>query len=155
MEPMRYESAPAMVIAGLAGDFTPATRSQIPALWMRFAPHIGHVKGEVGKAAYGVITDMMSGKDAMHYLSGVEVKATKDLPPDFESISFPAQRYAVFGHDGHVSKINETIGAIGRDWLPKSGLQHAEKPDLLERYGEEFNPQTGMGGMEIWIPIKA
>jgi len=21
-------------------------------------------------------------------------------------------------------------------------------------YGEEFNPQTGMGGLEIWIPIK-
>ena len=155
MEPKRYENAPPMVIAGLAGDFTAATRSQIPALWMRFAPHIGKVKDEVGKAAYGVITDMMSGKNAMHYLSGVEVKAAKDLPPDFESVSLPAQRYAVFGHNGHVSKISETIGAIGRDWLPKSGFQHAETPDLIERYGEDFNTETGMGGMEVWIPIKA
>jgi predicted transcriptional regulator YdeE len=23
----------------------------------------------------------------------------------------------------------------------------------FERYTEEFNPQTGMGGMENWIPI--
>jgi AraC family transcriptional regulator len=155
MEPKRYENTPPMVIAGLAGDFTAATRSQIPALWMRFAPHIGKVKDEVGKAAYGVVTDMMSGKNAMHYLSGVEVKGAADLPPDFESVSIPAQRYAVFSHDGHVSRLSETIGAIGRDWWPKSGLTHAEAPDLIERYGEEFDPATGLGGMEIWIPIKA
>jgi AraC family transcriptional regulator len=27
-------------------------------------------------------------------------------------------------------------------------------PDFFERYGEEFDPQTGMGGIEVWIPIK-
>jgi predicted transcriptional regulator YdeE len=25
----------------------------------------------------------------------------------------------------------------------------------FKRYTQEFNPQTGMGGTEIWIPIKA
>jgi len=24
----------------------------------------------------------------------------------------------------------------------------------LERYGEDFHPATGMGGFEIWVPIK-
>ncbi len=30
----------------------------------------------------------------------------------------------------------------------------ADAPDF-ERYGEEFDPRTGTGGVEIWIPIKA
>jgi len=25
----------------------------------------------------------------------------------------------------------------------------------IERYSEEFNPNSGMGGMEVWIPINA
>ena len=155
MKPIRYENGHKMTVAGLGGDFTQETVPEIPALWMRFAPHIGKLKDEVGKDAYGVITSDMSGKNPFHYLSGVEVKSASDLPRDFESIAIPAQRYAVFVHSGHVSKMGETIGAIWHDWWPKSGHQHAGKPDLIERYSEEFNPETGLGGMEILIPIKS
>jgi predicted transcriptional regulator YdeE len=27
-------------------------------------------------------------------------------------------------------------------------------PPCFERYTAEFNPQTGMGGTEIWIPLE-
>ena len=27
-------------------------------------------------------------------------------------------------------------------------------PDFFERYGEKFDPRTGMGDIEVWIPIK-
>ena len=155
MEPKRYEDAGAKVIAGLGGDFTSSTVREIPALWMRFAPNIGKLKDEVGTDAYGVITGGKPDKDGFHYLSGVEVKGTEALPKDFETIAVPAQRYAVFGHSGHVSKLSETITAIWHDWWPKSGHQHAGKPDLIERYSKEFNPDTGLGGMEVWIPVKA
>jgi AraC family transcriptional regulator len=154
MEPKRYENAGPLVIAGLGGNFSGDTLGDIPALWMRFAPHIGHLKDEVGNAAYGVVSGMSSG-NGFHYTSGVEVKDASDLPEDFETIAVPARRYAVFGHSGHVSKLSETVTTIWRDWLPRSGHEHAGKPDLLERYGEDFDPETGMGGMEVWIPIKA
>jgi len=26
---------------------------------------------------------------------------------------------------------------------------------LIERYGREFDPTTGTGGIELWLPIKA
>jgi len=42
---------------------------------------------------------------------------------------------------------------IWNKWLPESGYRAAEGPEL-ERYGKEFDPRTGSGGFEIWIPIK-
>ena len=43
--------------------------------------------------------------------------------------------------------------AIFNDWMPKSGYQTADAP-VFERYDERFNARTGMGGFEIWVPIK-
>jgi predicted transcriptional regulator YdeE len=37
-------------------------------------------------------------------------------------------------------------------WPPQSGYQAADAPGL-ERYDEKFNPETGLGGFEIWIPV--
>jgi hypothetical protein len=28
-------------------------------------------------------------------------------------------------------------------------------PDFLERYDESFDPWTGSGGFEMWLPLKA
>jgi AraC family transcriptional regulator len=56
----------------------------------------------------------------------------------------------------HVSRLWNTIDAIGRKWLRDSGYEVA--PDALgffERYDEDFDPQTGTGGMEVWMPVKA
>jgi AraC family transcriptional regulator len=36
--------------------------------------------------------------------------------------------------------------------LPAAGLAAADMPDLLERYGESFDPWTGAGGFEIGCP---
>jgi len=88
------------------------------------------------------------------YLCGVEVGNTAGLPKDFSQVRLPAGRYAVFIHRKHVSAIPETLDAIWKKWLPNSGLQAADSP-CFERYTKEFNPQTGMGGTEIWIALKA
>jgi hypothetical protein len=65
---------------------------------------------------------------------------------------------AVFSHREHVSKICQTLEAIDK-WLPGSGLEVAcettEAPNFFERYSEEFDPRTGMGGMEVCVPIKS
>ena len=61
--------------------------------------------------------------------------------------------YAVFTHAEHVSTIRGTMNAIWNSWLPTSGYQAADAPGL-ERYDEKFNPETGLGGFEIWIPVR-
>ncbi|MBP2443651.1 putative transcriptional regulator YdeE [Rhizobium leguminosarum] len=40
-------------------------------------------------------------------------------------------------------------------WWPTSGLEHGDTPDMFERYDERFDPYTGMGVTEIWLPIRA
>src|SRR5216683_1823284 len=31
----------------------------------------------------------------------------------------------------------------------------ADAPNFFERYSEEFDPRTGMGGIEVWVPLKS
>ena len=122
-EPARFEERGPLTIAGLGGTFTAETRDGIPALWKRFAPHIGKVPGQVGNAAYGVSSMERGGID---YIAGVEVSDGAKLPHGFSEVRLTAKTYAVFEHRGHVSTIPETVGEIGRDWLPHSGWEPAE-----------------------------
>lgn len=73
-------------------------------------------------------------------------------PTDFTSVTLTARRYAVFPHTKHVSELPKTIDTIWSKWAPECGLKIANAP-CFERYTSEFNGQTGMGGMELWIPL--
>ena len=148
---VRFENSKELVIAGLKQNYMFASRTAIPAQWQRFMPYIGQVAGQVGKVAYGVCTNN-STNDGFAYLSGVQVAQTNALPGEFESLPIPAHRYAIVSHSGHVSNIAQTIDTIWKQWLPTSGLKAAASP-CFEKYTEQFNPLSGTGGMEIWVPL--
>jgi predicted transcriptional regulator YdeE len=149
----RFEQGKAMLLAGLSGHYNLETRSQIPAQWEGFAPSIGKVPGQIGHVCYGVCWNASPGR-GFDYLSGVEVANAAGLPSEFKSVQLPAREYAVFPHRDHVSHIDRTLDKIWNEWAPQSGFKIASAP-CFERYSEEFNPQTGTGGMEIWIPLEA
>ena len=157
LESPRFEKGKALVIAGLREHFDSSRMDELPALWQRFAPHIGKIPGQVGQTAYGVIFSK-PGAEGIDYLAGVEVSESAQLPSQFRRAKIPAQTYAAFPHRDHVSKVRNTVDAIFNKWLPKSGRQHSRKgpdaPDFFERYSKEFNPETGMGGIEVWVPIE-
>jgi AraC family transcriptional regulator len=157
LEAPRFESGKALRIAGLCEHYTSETMKNILELWLRFAPHIGHIPGQVGRVAYGLCFNALS-PEGMDYLAGVEVSSSSGLPGEFGVATIPAQKYSVFSHREHVSKLRETLDAIDK-WLPGSGLEvgceATEAPNFFERYSEEFDPQTGMRGVEIWVPIKS
>jgi AraC family transcriptional regulator len=157
LEAPRFENSKALLIAGLSEPYTSETMKNMPELWQRFASHIGNIPGQVGRIAYGLCFNADS-PDGIDYLAGVEISSASGLPDEFSFATIPAQKYAVFCHREHASKLNETMDAIDK-WLPGSGLKvsrgAAETPRFFERYSEEFNPQTGMGGMEIWVPIQS
>ena len=148
----RFEHGRDMVVAGLNQSYTFKNRAEIPKQWEKFAPKIGKVAGQIGQVTYGVCWN--ASPDGFEYLSGVEVKDGSSLPPEFITARLPARGYAVFKHRENVSAIGNTIDKIWNDWLPHAGLAVAKAP-WFERYTEDFNPQTGMGGMEIWIPLEA
>jgi AraC family transcriptional regulator len=157
LQPPRFETGKPLLIAGLRDRYSAATMNNMPAQWQRFAPHIGKIPGQRGQVAYGLCFNALS-PNGLDYLVGVEVSGSSGLPGEFSVAAIPAQKFAVFSHRQHVSRLRETLEAIDK-WLPESGLQvtcgTAGAPDFFERYSEEFDPRTGMGGMEVWIPIRS
>lgn len=153
LQPPRMEDGRPLLIAGLGEHFTFENQAGIPGLWQRFHEHLGNVPGQVGGVAYGVCYNT---DDAGHfdYIAGVEVADFASLPKDFARVRLGEQRYAVFLHRDHVSTVHSTFRAIFNDWMPTSGYRSADAAPF-ERYDERFDPRTGTGGFEIWIPVKA
>ena len=147
----RFENGKPLLIAGLSERYTNETSSGIPAQWQRFVPYVGNIPGQVGPTTYGVRWNG-DGEGAMEYLSGVEVADFSRIPPELAHVRIPAQRYAVFSHRDHISRIRSTWHTIFTQWLPSCGHQVVDAPDF-ERYGPEFDPLTGTGCVEIWVPI--
>jgi len=152
-QPVRFENGRILLIAGIAQRYTCDTSAGIPSQWQRFMPHIGNVPAQVGRAAFGVRWN--GDEDGnFDYLCGVEVSDFSRLPAEFAHVRIPAQKYAVFSHREHISTIRSSWMTIWNKWLPESGHELVDAPDF-ERYGEEFDPRAGTGGLELWVPIKA
>ncbi len=150
-EPDRWEKKPARLFAGISHTYTMSEREKIPAHWQEFVQHFGTINNQVGDDSYGICWS--ANADVFDYLTAVEISDKGPLPEGFTTLELVPQHYAVFIHYGHSSKIPQTIAAIWEKWLPASGLKAANAP-CYERYTSEYNPQTGMGGTEIWIPIQ-
>lgn len=153
ISPERFENGREMLLAGLTQRYSMQTRGNIPAQWAKFAPSIGKVPGQVGQANYGVSWNSDADFN-FDYMAAVEVKDAAALPKEFSTLQVAPQLYAVFHHTAHVSSIADTLAAIWNEWVPNSGQKPAHSP-CLERYDERFDPLTGKGGFEIWIPIEA
>jgi AraC family transcriptional regulator len=153
----RMEDRKTLLVAGLMKQYRPETVNEIPLLWQQLSPHLGKIPGQVDRAAYGVVYNMRS-PDGFAYLAGVEVSAALDIPDELSVVRIPDVTYAVFPHVGHVSTLKDTMSVIWNEWLPASGLRLVqfddEMPDMLERYGEAFDPATGIGDIEVWVPIR-
>lgn len=150
LEAPRFEKTKPMLIAGLGERFDCDASRAIPGLWERFNHHFGAIPGQVGEVAYGVCCNFED--DNFDYIAGVEVSRAGDLPKDFSKVRIPERLYAVFAHRDHISAIRRTFYSIWNRWLPESGYRAVEAPHF-ERYGPEFDPKTGSGLVEIWIPV--
>lgn len=152
LPPFRCVDGKPLLVVGLSGRCNDETVAAIPAQWQRFAPYIGNIPGQAGSTTYGVC---YNGDDEgnIDYLTGVEVRDFSDAQPELTRLRIPANRYAVFTLPDHISAIRMIWKAIWNDWLPASGHQLADAP-FFERYGDGFDPRTGAGGFEIWLPLK-
>lgn len=148
----RFEQGGERLLAGLQLRFNAQTRTQIPQLWQRLGrDHLGRIPGQVAGATYGVCHNFSPDVE-FDYLAGIEVTGANGLPPALATLRLAPRRYAVFAHADHVSKIGDLWMAIFQTWLPQSAQTFAGDP-CFERYGKGFDPNTGTGGMEIWIAL--
>lgn len=141
----RRERGRVLLIAGL-GERDP---ERIPVLWQKFGPFIGSVPSQTGDVAYGVCAN--ADDDGNYtYIAGVEVARFDDISPELTTLRIAAVNYAVFTHRDHISTIRSTFDAIWRQWQPHNAVLDAP---FFERYGRDFDPQTGRGPVEIWVPV--
>lgn len=141
----------AMLLFGLNQRCNHLGDPNIPSQWARFMPHVGHVPGQVGNVAYGVIYSANDAGD-YDYLCAVEVTAAPKEPGDFISLRIPPQTCAVFEQHEHISTIASAWKGIWEHGVADAGHKATDGPSF-ERYGEQFDGRTGLGGFEIWIPI--
>jgi AraC family transcriptional regulator len=154
----RYVEPGLLMLAGLAKRYTPDKLSFLPIQWAELRSQLGFFHGRLGDKMYGVWSDVLSGGKIFSYFAGVAVGEYSPIHPSLSRYRIRPQRYAVFSHRGEVSDVRRTAEAAVGQWLPKSGLQHArpdpDAPDFLEVYGENFDPETGTGDLEVWLPVK-
>jgi len=147
----RFEDFGEFLVAGLGARYTFATNEGIPNQWRRFEPYIGNLPNQDGPETYGVCCNADNSGN-FEYIAGVKVTEFSDLPEGFASVRIGAQRYAIFRHPGHVSMLRRTHYTIWNKWLNASGVKFTDGPSF-ERYNKDFNPRTGTGTIEVWMPV--
>jgi AraC family transcriptional regulator len=152
LAPPRFASGAPMLFVGLSERHSFGNPQGIPAQWQRFMPLYGDIPDKARPIPVGVAMDMDDDGN-FGYVCAAEVSRLSATPHGLTEVRVPAQRYAVFLHDEHVSKIGATYSAIWNHWLPDNNRAVADGASL-EFHRETFDPQTGLGGVEIWVPVK-
>ncbi|KAF1004545.1 MAG: Right origin-binding protein [Luteibacter sp.] len=145
----RVVDAGPLLLAGLAARYRGTDTAGIPAQWQRF--EMGLSPSRRTRYAYGVCFNNDDDGN-FDYLAAYEVASFTGARTDDTRLRLPRRRYAVVRHHGHVGSIPQTWRALMQSWLPAAGLIAADAPEF-ERYDEAFDPATGRGGVEIWVPL--
>ena len=78
----------------------------------------------------------------------IAVETTKEAD-DMEEYIVPACTWAIFSKEGPISGMQELENQIVTEWLPTSGYEYADAPDI-EVY---YNPDSVNAKYEVWIPV--
>ncbi len=100
---------------------------------------------------YGIlgVCTCMDGKDFDYYIS---VASDKPLPAGMEEYTVPAATWAIFECVGAMPKaIQELQTRIVSEWLPVSGYEYADAPDIeIYSEGDMSSPNYRS---EVWLPV--
>lgn len=157
IEPTRLVNREPMLLTGLREAMCENFSEEIPRLWQKFGGLLELISHKVDSNCYGLCMKEAQDSPELYYMACCEVSDFVDLPAALSPVILPSHCYAVFQHLDHVACIKQTMCAIFDEWLPQSDYelvqQSAHCLHHLEKYGEQFNPQTGEGGVEIWVPV--
>lgn len=139
-------------LVALSGRFTPATRTDIPAMWHDFWSQNWQFQGYEEQAAYGVSYDVQP-DGTFNYAIGRNIDPVPDSLPDKAcTVVLSAGRYAVFRQHGPVTELPTLFDAIFSQWLPESGVFQREGA-VFERYPYDDNASPESMKYEIWVPV--
>jgi predicted transcriptional regulator YdeE len=120
-------------------------------MWARVGPTLGNIPGATGPEAYGVLFSNRPEPKRYEYVVGIRVTSFDRLRAPAVRVTIPATRYAVFTCGG-LSELRPLLDRLEKEWRPGQNL--LADPDFLERYTAAFNPATGMGRIDVVVPMK-
>lgn len=142
---------PPLLLAGVNGRCPGGNNAGIPAQWESFNRREQDLPDRQGNCAYGVVHNIDDDGN-FEYLCAMEVSQFDRVPTDLYTLRLASCRYAAFFHAGHISEIQAVCQSAWADWIPNSEHEAVDAP-FLEVYSASFDPGTGYGGFEIWIPV--
>lgn len=127
--------------------------AQIPAFWAKIVqngtfPQILGLLNQEPKGILGV-SSCMNGKDFDYYIAAA---SDMDVPEGLEEYTVPSCTWAIFTCIGPMpSAIQNLQKRIVTEWLPNSGYEYANAPDIEVYF--EGNQQAEGYQCEVWLPI--
>ena len=125
----------------------------VPILWKEVAENgkLSDIVALMGSDCKGVlgVSICMDSLDEWEYYIAVETD--KEVSKGMYEYIIPAYTWAVFPGEGTMpTAIQEIEKRIITEWLPTSGYEYADGPDI-ELY---FNEDPANSKFEVWIPIR-
>lgn len=121
----------------------------VPQMWERVSTDgtIEKLAGMMDAQPMGLL-GVCACNDEEQWKYYIAVSSTKKSD-EFEEYMVPASTWAVFSGTGTNQSIQELEQRIIREWLPTSGYEYANAPDI-EVY---LNPDPQNAQYEVWIPV--
>lgn len=150
----RIENRSAFRVVGVTAPLEPELEKNfetVPRLWAQAAsdgtvPRLAALMDGEPKGILGV--SMCGGAEQWYY--GIAAASAQEPPQGMTAWEIPAFRWAVFPGSGPCPQSIQSLEErIIREWLPTSGYEYADGPDI-EVY---LNPDPSDSRFEVWIPV--
>ena len=149
----RLDTLGRLRLVGLSAPCSYRESINIPAQWQLFtANYYFDIPRRVERMPIGMCA-VPDEDGSFRYVCAAEVEAFEERNPDLVHVVIEPGPYAVFEHNDHVSRIFDTYSAIWNEALPAMARRVSNGP-VLEFHNDAFDPDTGLGGLQIWIPLE-
>lgn len=148
----RIETKDAFRVIGVSAPLNREIESNfmiVPKMWQDAAANgtIQKLAGMMDGSPSGLLGVSACG-DEEEWKYFIAVSSTKECG-EFEEYFIPASTWAIFSGTGTNQSIQELEQRIVTEWLPTSGYEYANAPDI-EVY---LNPDPQNAKYEVWIPV--
>jgi AraC family transcriptional regulator len=122
----------------------------VPKMWGTAARNgtITRLAGLMDGTLLGLL-GVSSCNEANHWRYYIGVESSKEIEDEWEELVVKAATWAIFSGEGSNQSIQELEKRIITEWLPTSGYEYDNAPDI-EVY---LNADPNNARYEVWIPV--
>ncbi len=146
-------------VAGVQGDYDKPDFAGALEQWKQFWERNYEVKALDNRCYYGLsvvptrVRQKNSCSGLFQYLAAYETAEDEHVPEGMTKLTLPAQKYAKYTYRGPVSGFQAFIMNVWSHYLPESGLEVIESPEI-EVYDERFDLNSHESEMDYLVPVK-